>query len=1252
MIYWQLNTFSRVSNFNYAIRKCNSKELNKGTFVAKNLFVKWKLKRTIENSFYSLIRNNSTNNGKNNNINNSINDSTNNSTNNTKNEDIINQDIENQDCNIEEIEEIEESHNSSWTKSFRNVLQTSTNINKIWNEYKLLVKNGNLKGTDKKFINRLLHSIKKFDKNRFSRLEKILIIYNDMKKENMTIGQTVRNYLIETYLENNYISKARIIFNEIRNMEGPLGVPFSTCPYHGRNDLSDVIEIFSLMHQKQIEPNGETKIILTDIFKFHIDHAIAIQWFNELMEKKLVNSEIVKEIVLELLRRNKFNEAIKIYEKMRSLDMIPIPYIYNSLIHNLGKQENIDKALELAKEMESLKIPFDTVTYNVLIKTYGLAENHEKTKELFEEMISKNETKPNIRTFKVILSTYAKLGKVNSALRALQKMSTLGLKPESTIYTALIELFAKVNDTKSMERVFSNMIMDKINPLDITYNILIFGYCRENDIYKAFQICRILITSGIEPDVRIYNALISLLAERKDPISSLILFNEMRTYGIKPDVYTFTNLIHAYTKGDDIRKAEEIFMDMEITGIKPKTFTYNVLLNAYVEKLDMKRAQNLYNEMLESLILPDLYTFCCLIDGFCKIGQLSIATSIFKHMQNNYKLDPDAHIYTVLIHHYLQQGDFKTAKTLYETMIKNRIKPTYVTYAVLIHGHARYGDLEFARRLITELINQSKSLNENLGERNEIPPTIFTPLMDAYAKLGQIDSARAIFDEMTTLGISHNAYAYVILMDAYRRIHNYEAVWQLWKSLLSVVIDALTEIERYDLIQEEWEKLKQEGFEFDSHNLNHYAQSFILSGKIKEACSIIDKNLMEGWYQQLEIWKHFDRKQSIISIKEQKRLLSLIDKFPHQKTLLMLADAMEKMKNQDWLKMHDITKTPASIVLVNEVEEEFPEEYMSFVQPWYLRFHAGHLRTNRSEAKFISRFYSSGFDNIKSNNPWKECNIHLLQKNKIPIIRRKSGGGTVFQDLDNSNYTLITPRQNFTRRYAAELVANTLKKRFNINAYVNKRYDIEIEGPYHHGTMLIDTDLNQIKDYLKVKKDNLISKGVKSVPSPVVNLRKYSSTVNHYSFCNAVWEEFKESYNDPIDNPINNPICEERRDEIHPIYVDENMIAEIPKIAKYREELESWNWTLGQTPEFTNEFEKNFSWAFFESKNGIITKVSLTASNVSNIEYKNLVTLLENSLKGNKYELSQAIFDNIITSSNNEHHKIIEDLGEWIIESL
>ncbi|CAG8493178.1 18546_t:CDS:2, partial [Acaulospora morrowiae] len=920
--------------------------------------------------------------------------------------------VDNLDIDKDEGVKIEQrsSAATSWTKTLRNLFQTTEDIDVIWKEYRSIVENGNLEGMDRRLINRLLSSIKKFDKDHSSCLEKIQMVHNDMNEAKMEIGQTVRNYLIEAYLNNRNLDKARMVFEEIKDLEGPLGrIP--VCPYRTacnmmmkaygyrhpkltkdgmpRNDLQEVTFIYSLMHEKQIFPDVETKNILAGIFEFHY-HRNSIQWFTELMDKRLVDSNLVKEIVLFLIKKKNLNDAIRIYEKMRSLEMIPGPYIYNSLIDQLGKQERIDEALRLAQEMESLNVPLDTVSYNVLIKTYGLTENHEKIKELFDELLSKKETKPSLRTFSEAINAYAKLGRVNSALWALDKMRTLEMRPDQFIYTSLIELFSNANDTQSMERVFRNMLADGVNPLKITYGMLTVGYCRENDIYKAFQICRIMISSGIEPDVYIYNALISLFAERKDPNSASILFNEMRAYNIVPDTHTYTNLIHAYAKAEDIRKAEEIFMDMELAGVKPQTITYNVLLNAYVEKLDMTRAQKLYNEMLESFVRPDVYTFCCLIDGFCEIGKLETAAALFKHMQNNHQLEPDAHIYTVLIHRHLQHGDFKNARTLYENMIKRRIKPTYVTYAVLIHGHAQYGDLEFAKKIVSELVFQSK-LSE---EKSDIPPTVFTPLMDSYAKLGKINETRTIFDTMSTLGVSRNAHAYVILMDAYRRIRNYEAVWQLWQGLrkdsqlttshltliewveshivrsdpilpqnvkpnsgittqndfsesllhsfdsplssllksqlppchaVSVMIDALTAIGRYDVVQEEWNKLAQEGFEFDSHNWNHYAQSLILSGKVKDACSIIDKYLMEGWNQQVEIWKHFDQEYSTESLREKKRLLNLVEKFPHQKTLLMLADSFEKMKNQDWFNMPDVTKTPTSILLLNEIEEEYPE---------------------------------------------------------------------------------------------------------------------------------------------------------------------------------------------------------------------------------------------------------------------------------------------------------------------------------------
>ncbi|CAG8706605.1 16679_t:CDS:2, partial [Funneliformis mosseae] len=79
-------------------------------------------------------------------------------------------------------------------------------------------------------------------------------------------------------------------------------------------------------------------------------------------------------------------------------------------------------------------------------------------------------------------------------------------------------------------------------------------------------------------------------------------------------------------------------------------------------------------------------------------------------------------------------------------------------------------------------------------------------------------------------------------------------------------------------------------------------------------------------------------------------------------------------------------------------------------------------------------------------NPWKECNVRLLQDHNIPLIRRKSGGGTVFHDIGNTNYTLIMPRSNFTRKHSAELVVRALTTKLGISAYVTERHDIAIQG--------------------------------------------------------------------------------------------------------------------------------------------------------------------------------------------------------------
>ena len=152
----------------------------------------------------------------------------------------------------------------------------------------------------------------------------------------------------------------------------------------------------------------------------------------------------------------------------------------------------------------------------------------------------------------------------------------------------------------------------------------------------------------------------------------------------------------------------------------------------------------------------------------------------------------------------------------------------------------------------------------------------------------------------------------------------------------------------------------------------------------------------------------------------------------------------------------------------------------------------------------------------RAQNPWQETNLDYLSDHNLPLIRRQSGGGAVYHDLGNLNYTIFCPLDQLDKTANLDMICQVLKEQFNLPVSPSAHHDILLKHPddqalykvsgsafrqtksgaFHHGTLLIDADKNHLYQALHHPSDtSLKAKGVASRRARVVNLKEINPTL-------------------------------------------------------------------------------------------------------------------------------------------------------------
>ena len=216
----------------------------------------------------------------------------------------------------------------------------------------------------------------------------------------------------------------------------------------------------------------------------------------------------------------------------------------------------------------------------------------------------------------------------------------------------------------------------------------------------------------------------------------------------------------------------------------------------------------------------------------------------------------------------------------------------------------------------------------------------------------------------------------------------------------------------------------------------------------------------------------------------------------------------------------------------------------------------------------------------KNQNPWRECNVEAIKRDDIYLARRISGGGAVYHDMGNLNFTFLARDGVFDVGRQTDVILLACRL-LGINAVKTGRNDLTVEGKkfsghayfssqgynYHHGTIMMDVKGDDMSKYLNVSAAKLKSKGVESVKSRVTNLREH------------VDEPLRSADTTELIAAMQDAMVRAAERE-YGCEAEEFTLPEIPQelLDKYASE----EWRLGTKIPFTKDIDHRFEWGGVE----------------------------------------------------------------------
>ena len=225
-----------------------------------------------------------------------------------------------------------------------------------------------------------------------------------------------------------------------------------------------------------------------------------------------------------------------------------------------------------------------------------------------------------------------------------------------------------------------------------------------------------------------------------------------------------------------------------------------------------------------------------------------------------------------------------------------------------------------------------------------------------------------------------------------------------------------------------------------------------------------------------------------------------------------------------------------------------------------------------------------------SQNPWLECDLAAMDADGVLLVRRRTGGGAVYHDGGNLNYSFCLPEGMFSEERQYGVILDALRS-LGIRAERTGRNDLVAGGKklsgsaflhsngaaLQHGTLLVESDLSVFGRYLTPEREKFAAKGVKSVSSRVANLTEFAPELTIERLCTAIIDAFSAEYG----------------------LTESAVLPDSEELERETAEFRAWEFRYGKTPRFDRACSRRFAFGgiklLFTITNGVVTECGVNS---------------------------------------------------------